>query len=118
MHTRVKLLEGIADVDHTQIIGGDTVKLLGGIYLPIPPGFRHPCTQVNIGLLENLVEIGAVCTLHSAARKAVRYGTFRICVLRTSRLEPYRNSVPYFSSIFEAYRTNVPYPYHYKEGIP
>ena len=28
-----------ADVDHTQTIGGDTVKLLGGIY---PPGFVTP----------------------------------------------------------------------------
>ena len=35
---------------------------------------------------------------------AVRYGTFRICVLRTSHLEPYR--------------TNVPYPYHYKKSVP
>ena len=34
---------GDADVDYTQTIGGDTVKLLGGIYLPNPPiGFRHP----------------------------------------------------------------------------
>ena len=49
---------------------------------------------------------------------AVRYGTFRICVLPTSHLEPYRTSVAYFSSIFEAYRTNVPYPYHYKKGVP
>ena len=32
-----------ADEDHTQIIGGDTVKLLEGIYPLIPPGFRHPC---------------------------------------------------------------------------
>ena len=40
---------------------------------------------------------------------AVRYGTFRICVLRTSLLELYRTSVPYLSSIFEAYRTYVPY---------
>ena len=31
-----------ADVDHSQIIGGDAGKLLGGIYPPIPPGFRHP----------------------------------------------------------------------------
>ena len=37
-------------------------------------------------------------------RMAVRYGTFRICVLRTSHLEPYR--------------TNVPYPYHYKKSVP
>ena len=43
------------------------------------------------------------------------YGTFRICVLRTSHLEPYRTSVPYFSSIFEAYRTNVLYQNHYKK---
>ena len=33
---------GDADVDHTQIIGGDTAKLLGGIYPPIPPGFGTP----------------------------------------------------------------------------
>ena len=38
---------------------------------------------------------------------AVRYGTFRICVLRTSHLEPYRTGVPYFSSIFEAYGTRT-----------
>ena len=38
MHTRVKLLGGNADVDHTQTIGGDTVKLLGGEYIPqLPP---------------------------------------------------------------------------------
>ena len=41
------------------------------------------------------------------ARMAVRYGTFGICVLHTSHLEPYRTSVPYFSSIFEAYRTRT-----------
>ena len=35
MHTRVKLLGGDADVDHTQAIGRDTVKLWGWIYLPI-----------------------------------------------------------------------------------
>ena len=57
------------------------------------------------------------------ARMAVRHGTFRICVLRTSHLESYRTSVPYFSSILKrivptyrtrtvtkkAYRTSVPY---------
>ena len=36
-----QIIGGNADADHTQITGGDTVKLLGGIY---PPGFRHPCT--------------------------------------------------------------------------
>ena len=35
-----QIIGGDADVDHTQIIGGDTVKLLEGC---IPPGFRHPC---------------------------------------------------------------------------
>ena len=49
---------------------------------------------------------------------AVRYGTFRICVLRTLYLQPYRTSVPYFSSIFEAYHTNVPCPRHNKKGVP
>ena len=33
------IIGGDADVDHTQIIGGDTVKL----FPPIPVGFRHPC---------------------------------------------------------------------------
>ena len=32
-----------------------------------------------------------------SARMAVRYGTLRICVLRTSHLEQYRTSVPYFN---------------------
>ena len=32
---------GDADVDHSQIIGEDAVKLLGG-YIPHPPGFWHP----------------------------------------------------------------------------
>ena len=31
-----------ADVDHTQIIGGNTVKLLGGMYPPSSPGFGTP----------------------------------------------------------------------------
>ena len=36
------MIEGDADVDHTQIIAGDTVKLLGG-YIPLSfPGFGTP----------------------------------------------------------------------------
>ena len=31
-----------ADVDHAQIVGGYTVKLLGEIYPPIPLGFGTP----------------------------------------------------------------------------
>ena len=31
-----------ADVDHSQTIGGDTVKLCGGIYPPSPSGFGTP----------------------------------------------------------------------------
>ena len=42
------------------------------------------------------------------ARMAERCGTLRICLLRTSNLEPY-TSVRYFSSIFEAYRSYVRY---------
>ena len=34
-----QIIGGDVDVDHTQIIGGDTVKLLRGIY---SPRFRHP----------------------------------------------------------------------------
>ena len=39
MHTRVKLLEGDAYVDHTQTIRGYTVDLLGDVS---PPGFGTP----------------------------------------------------------------------------
>ena len=39
MHTRVKLLGGDADVDHTQTIGGIQSKLLGR-YIPL--GFGTP----------------------------------------------------------------------------
>ena len=35
-----QIIGGDADVDHTQTIGGDIVKLLGG-YIP-PPGFGTP----------------------------------------------------------------------------
>ena len=37
-----QIIGGNADVDHTQIIGGDTVKLLGGYIPPSPPGFGTP----------------------------------------------------------------------------
>ena len=76
MHARVKLL-GDADVDHTQIIGGDTVKLLQDISprvsdplvteLPTP---RHRC---NISSKEavlpsrNGAEMGSANSLHPLA---------------------------------------------------
>ena len=34
-----QMIGGDEDVDHTQIIGGDTVKLLEDISPPSPPGF-------------------------------------------------------------------------------
>ena len=37
-----QIIGGDADVDHTQIIGGNTVKFLGYVS-PIPSGLRHPC---------------------------------------------------------------------------
>ena len=36
-----QIIGGYADVDHTQIIGGDTVKLLWG-YIPHPPRVSAP----------------------------------------------------------------------------
>ena len=49
MQTIVKLLGGEdADVDHSQITGGDAAKLLGGMHPPYPspppppPGFGTP----------------------------------------------------------------------------
>ena len=37
-----QIIGGDADEDHTQIIGGDTVKLLGGYIPPSLPGFGTP----------------------------------------------------------------------------
>ena len=37
-----QIIGGDANEDHTQTIGGNTVKLLGRLYLPIPPGFGTP----------------------------------------------------------------------------
>ena len=37
-----------ANVDHTQTIGRDAVKLLGGIYPLIPPGFRRQEKKGNV----------------------------------------------------------------------
>ena len=40
-----QIIGGDADVDHTQIIGGNTVKLLGGIYSPHPLRVLAPLPQ-------------------------------------------------------------------------
>ena len=45
---------GDADKDHTQIVGGYTVKLLGDIS-PIPPGFWHPWSATTNSQLHNFV---------------------------------------------------------------
>ena len=37
-----QVIGGDTGVDHTQIIGGDTVKLLGEIYFPHPPRVLAP----------------------------------------------------------------------------
>ena len=43
MHTRVKLLEGMQMKTILKLWGGYS-QIIGGIYPPILPGFRHPCT--------------------------------------------------------------------------
>ena len=48
MRTRVKLLEGMQMKIILKLLGGDTVKLLEGIYPPIPHWFRHPWQQVHM----------------------------------------------------------------------
>ena len=58
----------------------------------------------NYDILPDIIAISETKLKLLQARMAVRYGTFRICVLRISHLEPYR--------------TNVPNPYHYKNSVP
>ena len=43
-----QIIGGDSHEDHPQIIGRNTVMLLGGIYPPIPPppGFRHPWARI------------------------------------------------------------------------
>ena len=41
MRTKV-IIGGYADADHSEIIGGDAVKLLEVIYPPFPQGFGTP----------------------------------------------------------------------------
>ena len=43
---------GDADVDHSQTIGEDTAKLLGGCIPPISPLFRHPWLWWSFCVLE------------------------------------------------------------------
>ena len=46
-----QIIGGDADLDYTQTIGGDTVKLSGGYILPIPLVFRHSWVQnLNSGM--------------------------------------------------------------------
>ena len=40
--TPIQIIGGDADVDHSQTIGGDTAKLLGGYIPPSPPSFGTP----------------------------------------------------------------------------
>ena len=42
---RSQIIGEDADVDHTQTIGGDVVKLFEGYILPSPPGFGTPDCQ-------------------------------------------------------------------------
>ena len=43
-----QIIGGDADADLTQIIEGDTVILLGGIYPPSPPGFGTPASRPTV----------------------------------------------------------------------
>ena len=49
-----QIVGGDASEDHTQIARGDAVKLLGGIYPPIPPGFLAPLAKMFFSLFNNI----------------------------------------------------------------
>ena len=44
LHTRLKLLEGMQMKTILKLLGGYSL-IIGGIYPPHPPGFRHPSPQ-------------------------------------------------------------------------
>ena len=45
-----QIIGGDADEDHTQIVGGHTVNILGGYILPFPPCYWHHCYSPSVGL--------------------------------------------------------------------
>ena len=47
MHTGVKFLEGMQMKTILKLFGGYS-QIIGGIYSPIPPGFRHPWLTVMV----------------------------------------------------------------------
>ena len=47
MHIRVKLLEKMQMKTILKLLGELQSNYWGGIYPPIPPGFRHPCVRTK-----------------------------------------------------------------------
>ena len=64
-----QIIGGDADEDHTQIIGGDTLKLLGGIYPPprvsAPLVPSAPCNANPARSTTWLVSVTVYCTIFS-----------------------------------------------------
>ena len=52
-----QIIGGDAGVDHTQTIGGGYSKIIGGIYPPILPGFRHPCSLYYVEVRDEFARI-------------------------------------------------------------
>ena len=71
---QIQIIGGGADEDHTQIIGGDTVKFLGGY---IPPGFRYPWLYrlKFVHRLVDLLEITVVAP--NGIQKVLTYAALR-----------------------------------------
>ena len=66
-----QIIGGDADVDHTQTIGGDTAKLLEGIYPPIPPGFGTPekgSRRLNLEPVKSDMDNGLLLLRHNFKR--------------------------------------------------
>ena len=58
-----QIIGGDANVDHTQTIGGDTVKLLGG-YIPPPPGFGTPDFSCKTNEILGIEKTGFIWKLY------------------------------------------------------
>ena len=85
-----QIIVGDADADHSQIILGVAVKLLGGIYPPIPPCFGTPvcmqvtCTSMHVYLVQCMYSI--YCTSIHVYIQFDAYIQFNACIFNSMHL--------------------------------
>ena len=92
-------------------------KPMGGLEPPRPPWLRY-CIHTVLLCWTLFCFLQCITPFYLLSQWTAKIEVRYVPNLRATYLEPYRTSVPYFSSSFEAYRINLPYPYYCKKGVP